>query len=98
MHKPHFYLAKTIWQRLFIYPGELGRTVIEPSDYMLQWWCMDTLSYPLHYSWVILRINKARYEHFSLFFFSLRRLIVPLTRQYPSVPPGIRMSFHYRYI
>jgi hypothetical protein len=56
---------------------------------------MDTLSYPLRYSWVILRINKARYEPFSPF--SLRRLILPLTRQYPSVPPGVSigLSFHF---
>jgi hypothetical protein len=32
--------------------------------------------------------------------FSLRRSILPLTRRYPSVPPGvsIRVSFHYRHI
>jgi hypothetical protein len=59
---------------------------------------MDTLSYPLRYSWVILRINKARYEPFSPF--SLRHSILPLTRQYLSVPPGVSigMSFNYRYI
>lgn len=58
---------------------------------------MDTLSYPLRYSWVTLQINKARYEFFSPFF--LHRLILPLTCQYPSVPPrvSIRMSFDYKY-
>ena len=46
-----------------------------------------------------MQIKKARYELFSPPF-SLRRLILPLNRQYLSVPPGvsIRMSFHYRKI